>query len=94
MSVLDNPRAFPSAAIDDQFGGMTLRDWFAGMATEADIEAHRHLAWEEGHPYTNSRESARYAYADAMLAERGEADRNYASYLAFLKERKAEGRDQ
>jgi hypothetical protein len=29
---MSNPRAFPSAAIDDKFGGMTKLEWFAGMA--------------------------------------------------------------
>lgn len=27
-----NPRAFPSSAIDDRFGGMTMWDYFAGQA--------------------------------------------------------------
>lgn len=27
-----NPRAFPSAAIDDRFGGMGLWDWYAAHA--------------------------------------------------------------
>ena len=53
--------------------GMTLRDWFAGQATEADIEAH---SGGEIHPKTGraynqkTREQAKYSYADAMIAAR------------------------
>ena len=53
--------------------GMTLRDWFAGQATEADIEAH---SGGEFHPKTGrtynqkTREQAKYSYADAMIAAR------------------------
>jgi len=56
-----NPRAFPSGAIDDAYGGMTLRDWFAGQALP--------VSYPE---YGTTAEIARAAYhmADAMLAER------------------------
>jgi hypothetical protein len=53
--------------------GMTLRDWFAGQATEEDIEAH---TGGDIHPQTGrlynqmTREQAKYAYADAMIAAR------------------------
>ena len=49
--------------------GMSLRDWFAGQASETDIAMHRG-SWvaEEKPPYT--REEAKYRYADAMLAAR------------------------
>lgn len=65
MSAPTNPRAFPSAAIDDGFGGMTLRDWFAGQAPEPPA------TWWHG----GTKDCAGYAlwgfqYADAMLAER------------------------
>lgn len=58
----ENPRAFPSSATDDKYGGMTLRDWFAGQALSSPA-ADYHL----------STLAARAAYelADAMLAERG-----------------------
>jgi hypothetical protein len=52
---------------------MTLRDWFATHATEADIEAH---AGGNIHPKTGrlynqrTREQAKYAYADAMISAR------------------------
>lgn len=53
--------------------GITIRDWFAGQASEDDIEYHTSYAVPEGgyysHPCT-SREEAKYRYADAMLAER------------------------
>jgi len=41
--------------------GMTLRDYFAAHASEKDIEFHR---------TGPSREAARYAFADSMLAAR------------------------
>lgn len=53
--------------------GMTLRDWFAGQASETDIAAHRVTKRNiAGHPLDapGSREDARYRYADAMLAAR------------------------
>lgn len=63
MSDQSNPRAFPSAAIDDAYGGMPLRDWFAGQALAANADnpaewSHRMVAEDC------------YAYADAMMAER------------------------
>lgn len=61
----ENPRAFPSAAIDDRFGGMSLRDWFAGQA----IVAMPHIGCGADLDF---REIAHEAYrlADAMLAQR------------------------
>ncbi len=62
-----NPRAFPSSAIEDRFGGMTLRDHFAGcalqglMASEAGID----MPYE---PHWAAERS--YLMADAMLAQR------------------------
>jgi hypothetical protein len=47
--------------------GMTLRDYFAANATEADIESviksHRYAHWSD-------REGAKYIYADRMLKAR------------------------
>ena len=53
--------------------GMTLRDWFAGQATEEDIQNHlEHYLCDITSDciprYT--REQAKYRYAAAMLAER------------------------
>ena len=64
MTTPANPRAFPSAAIDPAFGGMTLRDWFAGQALAAMSRL--------GDDDTTARSIAYDAYllADAMLAER------------------------
>ena len=52
--------------------GMTLRDWFAGHASEQDIEEHTIGDLRgSGRSYNNrSREQAKYAYADAMLKAR------------------------
>jgi hypothetical protein len=58
---MSNLRAFPSAAIDDKFGGMTLRDYFAGQCILAS----------PGDDYSPAEFArAAYALADAMLAER------------------------
>jgi hypothetical protein len=71
MSAKDTPRAFPSSAIDDTFGGMTLRDYFAGHALQAIMLAagiQAVLKQEEflAGPITKDA----YLFADAMLAER------------------------
>jgi len=55
--------------------GMTLRDWFAGQAKEQDIVEYQdyseneHAVWVE--KYT--RTQARFRFADAMLATRGQS---------------------
>lgn len=59
--------AFPVTAGNQVYAtGLTLRDWFAAQATEADIMEHN--------PRTNAgsvpREVAKYRYADAMLEAR------------------------
>ncbi len=48
--------------------GMTLRDYFAAKASEDDIKAHR--TTDGSGLYIGSREEAKFAYADAMLAAR------------------------
>lgn len=48
---------------------MTLRDWFAGQASEADVDAWMHIMRMNNIPVT--REEAKYYYADAMLAAAG-----------------------
>lgn len=78
MTALDNPAAFPSQLREatepgehDPQPGMTLRDWFAAHASEADIDSHRLVDFVDGEfEARTSREEARYAYADAMLAMR------------------------
>ena len=44
-----------------------LWDEYAGRASEADIEAHREFDQVK---YAQTREEARFAFADAMMAER------------------------
>lgn len=70
METPENPRAYPSAAIDDKYGGMRLRDKFAGNALQGIVtSADGGLAgWSD----FSARAAAKSAYqlADAMLAER------------------------
>ena len=47
------------------FGGMSLRDWLAGQASESDI-----MHWRNAVGIGCTREMAKYAYADAMIAAR------------------------
>ena len=60
--------------------GMSLRDWFAGMAREEDIEYYLPDTMGELEKLetilgrTVDRVWARYAYADAMIAERKKGD--------------------
>lgn len=69
MSATENPRAFPSAAIDDQFGEMTMRDWFAGQALVGLMSNSVH---DHSPLFGDGNMFARDAFivADAMLAER------------------------
>ena len=46
------------------YPGMSLRDWFAGMATDADVQVWLDL------PGVASRRDARYMHADAMIGAR------------------------
>ena len=69
--------AFPVAAGPGQqfTQGMSLRDWFAAKASEEDIEYQiSAMAPRNGFGEVMShkvrRSAARYAHADAMLAER------------------------
>lgn len=51
--------------------GMSLRDYFAAGALENDIASHRQKLYHSGgYIKEPTREQCRYAYADAMLAER------------------------
>jgi hypothetical protein len=71
-TINDGGPAFPS--VGEGFGnpsysapGMTLRDWFATHATDADIAAIQNPP----HGAQNiTRERARYIHADAMLRAR------------------------
>ena len=74
----DGGPAFPAPMCPQEYGlgGMSLRDWFAGQATEEDIIEHlpttvgeaRELYKHDG--VTRNRAWARYMHADAMLAAR------------------------
>jgi hypothetical protein len=83
MSEKDGGPAFPIPGLSNlpngEFihpnGGMSLRDYIAISASEEDILAHGGETdfgpgWEAR---GRSREAAKYAYADAMLAERNKA---------------------
>lgn len=62
-------RAFPSAAHDDRYGGMTLWDYYAGQAMTAVLaEAPHHSAKTAEIPAIVARVCAQVA--DAMMAER------------------------
>jgi hypothetical protein len=75
MSINDGGPAFPIADVPYPNGnvqpgwnGMTLRDWFATHATDADIAAIQ----TPPHGAQNiTRYEARYIHADAMLKARG-----------------------
>ncbi len=70
MSNVENPPAFPqSIAPDGPFGGMTLRDWFAGQALGA-MKLSTGGVRPDGVLCGEAVRSA-YAYADAMLTARG-----------------------
>ena len=71
----DGGPAFPRDQQEWGVPGMSLRDWFAGQATERDIEAHLTTCDAEGFGTGRyrTREQAKYAYADAMIAARGAA---------------------
>jgi hypothetical protein len=59
-------RAFPSAAIDPNFGGMDLRDWFAGQALASMLSNPQNI--DKTTPPLAAKLS--YDFADAMMAER------------------------
>jgi hypothetical protein len=74
-TINDGGPAFPS--VGEGFGnpsysapGMTLRDWFATHATDADIEAILNPPFERTTTHIISRYEARYIHADAMLRAR------------------------
>ena len=68
MTAQNTPRAFPSNAAEDAYGGMSLRDWFAGQALAGicsnltdDMRAATDWSIEASDAYNAS---------DAMMAER------------------------
>ena len=72
----DGGPAFPSDGWSRLTVEMSLRDWFAGQATEHDVEEYRdyHICDITSDCIPRySREHSKYRYADAMLAARSEA---------------------
>ena len=76
MSTKDNGGpAFPTSHSpqypSELTGGMTLRDYFAAKASDADVgeimSCHFDYYTDQ---YTITRQQARYMHADAMLSER------------------------
>lgn len=68
METPENPRAYPSAAIDDKYGGMTLRDKFAGDALIGLLASGK---WDNaGTDFEKFIAVHAYNISDAMLAER------------------------
>lgn len=64
----DSPSPLPIESDGLKVG---LRDYFAARALENDIANHRHILYHSGgYIKEPTREQCRYAYADAMLAER------------------------
>ena len=51
--------------------GMPLRDYLAAHASEEDVLRFKSGYDPKGHHFSNSREHARYAYADAMIKASG-----------------------
>jgi|688.fasta_scaffold914646_1 hypothetical protein len=67
MSINDGGPAFPFDRYGERVSGMTLRDWFATHATDADIAAIQ----TPPHGAQNiTRYEARYIHADQMLKAR------------------------
>ena len=72
-----NPPAFPvvGSARDNQFNGMSLRDYFAAKApaySEEWFQGYCKNKGFRGEPL--ARAAWNYAYADAMLAERAKTE--------------------
>lgn len=76
MAKPNNPRAFPSGAISEAYGGMTLLDYFAGQALAGWLASsppdHCHPA--SAHADSEADDVAiaalSYVMAEAMLARR------------------------
>lgn len=92
MSIKDGGPAFPVWELNGQGQqettgfGMTLRDYFAAKATDKDVDEHRDFRSTKyiHHIPGRTREEARYAYADAMIAAREKQVPPAASTMTLL----------
>lgn len=62
---LDGPDGKGAQLIVMETDGISLRDWFAGMAMQGI-----HASYSEGYPDPDNTAEIAYAQADALLAER------------------------
>ena len=67
MDKPENPRAFPKDHTISGYDGMTLRDWFAGLAI---IGTASDYSFGMSDDATKNCVNAAYRISDAMLAER------------------------
>jgi hypothetical protein len=67
-----NPYAFPALTEDDEYNGMTLRDWFAGQALTGML-SHQSAASIDGPASDIFVAGAAFQFADAMMVERERA---------------------
>ena len=77
-------QSIPGYCVGEQMMGLSIRDWFAGQATQEDIEEYMPQTqgqlgdWCKSHGGADAnqvRPWAKYKYADAMLAERAKGER-------------------
>jgi hypothetical protein len=69
MSAADIPRAYPSASIDDTYGGMTLRQWYAGQVLPVVLATAVHTGTGNGQIDPSIIAQGAFLIADAMIAE-------------------------
>jgi hypothetical protein len=74
MNAIDNGGpAFPPRTDADYNQGMTLRDWFAGMALQGYLAGRNNMSAENPMNFERHRAAKDcYNYADAMIAARKE----------------------
>jgi hypothetical protein len=61
----------PNGQVQYGSNGMSLRDWFAGQASNNDILGHKSIIEQSnGFTLTPTVEECKYAYADAMIKAR------------------------
>lgn len=55
-------------------GEMSLRDYFAAHASETDVDSYRSYWGKNNAPRERTRQEAKFAYADAMIAARSKQE--------------------